>query len=100
MVEICAQHNVRCYQEWLCPKCVDDADEAYDYLSRLFKNLAPQCKPLPTLPGLATQIDNYIAGQHQKNEAYKEMIKKLIYEVQNLMDTVNSQMLERELNKT
>src|SRR5262245_15221793 len=31
-----------------------DRDEAYGYLSRLFKQVAPQCEPLPTLVGLAT----------------------------------------------
>jgi len=39
-----------------------DAESAYQYLSRLLKAVAPQCEPLPSLLGLATQIDNYIAG--------------------------------------
>ena len=39
-----------------------DAGEAYGYGSRLFPHLAPQCEPLPTLAGLMTQLDNYIAG--------------------------------------
>jgi hypothetical protein len=39
-----------------------DYDEAKRYLTSLFAQVAPQCKPLPTLSGLATQIDNYIAG--------------------------------------
>lgn len=37
-------------------------------LRRLLKTVAPQCKPLPTLDGLASQIDNYIAGQQAKRE--------------------------------
>jgi len=40
--------------------------EGYDYLSHLFKFCAPQCKPLSTVAGLATQIDNYIAGCHTR----------------------------------
>jgi hypothetical protein len=39
-----------------------EAEEAYGYLSRLFKSCAPQCEPFPDLMGLATQIDNLIAG--------------------------------------
>ena len=45
-----------------------NAVEAYGYLSRLFLHLAPKCLVLPTLAGLATQIDNYIAGQQQRIE--------------------------------
>lgn len=41
-------------------------DESYEYLSRLFTQLAPQCKPSPDLPSLCTQIDNYIAGTVSK----------------------------------
>lgn len=36
--------------------------EAKGYLTRLFQHLAPQCEPQSRLAGLATQIDNYIAG--------------------------------------
>lgn len=43
----------------------NEADEAYGYLSGLFKLVAPQCDPLPSLMGLCTQIDNYIAGLRQ-----------------------------------
>jgi hypothetical protein len=41
-------------------------DEGYGYLSRLFTSRAPQCEPLDDLPGLATQIDNYIVGLKQR----------------------------------
>lgn len=44
------------------PEQEQDYDEAKRYLILLFGRVAPQCKPLPTLSGLATQIDNYIAG--------------------------------------
>ena len=43
-----------------------EATQAYGYLARLFKEVAPQCSPLPTLMGLCTQIDNYIAGIRNK----------------------------------
>lgn len=36
--------------------------ESYDYLARLFTHYAPQCKPLPTLLGLCTQIDNLLVA--------------------------------------
>ena len=42
-----------------------EAEEAYGYLSRLFKFCAPQCEPLPTLIGVCTQIDNLIAGYRE-----------------------------------
>lgn len=44
------------------PATPSEAEQAYGYLSRVFEVVAPQCKPLPTLMGLCTQIDNYIAG--------------------------------------
>ena len=40
--------------------------EAHRYLSQLLRHNAPQCEPLPDLPGLATQIDNLIAGMKQR----------------------------------
>jgi hypothetical protein len=40
----------------------EDYDEAKRYLTSLFAQVAPQREPLPTLSGLATQFDNYIAG--------------------------------------
>lgn len=36
--------------------------EAHAHLSQLLTRAAPDCVPLPDLPGLATQIDNLIAG--------------------------------------
>lgn len=45
------------------------SDDAYGYLSRLFKTCAPQCEPLPDLMGLCTQIDNLIAGLRQDTPA-------------------------------
>jgi len=45
---------------------LSERDEAYGYLSRLFLHYAPQCQPLPTLPGLCTQIDNLIVGLAEK----------------------------------
>lgn len=44
-------------------------EQAYGYLSRLFLHCAPQCEALPTLLGVATQIDSYIASAHQRAEA-------------------------------
>lgn len=44
------------------PALPSEAEQAYGYLSRLFKEVAPQCEPLPNLLGVCTQIDNYIAG--------------------------------------
>src|SRR6185369_8864276 len=43
---------------------IAERDKAYGYMSRLFLHLAPQCKALPDILGVATQLDNYIAGQH------------------------------------
>jgi len=36
--------------------------DGYRYLRNVFEICAPQCTPLPDLLGLATQIDNLIAG--------------------------------------
>lgn len=53
-----------------------EARNAYGYLSRLFTFVAPQCEPLPTLSGVATQVDNYIAGLTQQlAENYDESVK-------------------------
>lgn len=40
----------------------DDYVDGIAYLRNLFRKVAPTCEPFPTLTGLATQIDNYIAG--------------------------------------
>lgn len=49
------------YTEWY-----EEIDEtelmAYGYLKSLLKNNAPELEPLPNLIGIATQIDNIIAG--------------------------------------
>lgn len=47
-------------------KRIADYNEALDYLTRLFKSCAPQCEPFNNLSGLATQIDNYIAGRDER----------------------------------
>lgn len=49
-------------------------DEAYLYAKSLFKHVAPQCEPMDNLPGLMSQLDNYIAGrdkisQEERREA-------------------------------
>lgn len=54
-----------------------DAIEAYGYLSRLFLSLAPQCVALPTLTGLATQLDNYIAGQQEDLASARQRQREL-----------------------
>jgi hypothetical protein len=63
---------------FLCKECrladdtyelLEQRDDAYGHLSRLFRYYAPHCEPLPTLPGLATQLDNLlvqIANQRQE----------------------------------
>ncbi len=38
---------------------------SYDYASRLFKSLAPQCEACPDLMGVLTQIDNWCTGQRE-----------------------------------
>lgn len=48
-----------------------EAVEAHGYLSRMFKNCAPQCEPLPDLLGVCTQIDNLIAGYRIKTGEHK-----------------------------
>jgi hypothetical protein len=44
----------------------------HDYLLRLWKLVAPQCEPLPTLGGLATQFDNYITGLQARAEMRRD----------------------------
>lgn len=52
------------FEETLAP-----LQEGQDYLTRLFKSLAPQCEAFEDLPGLATQIDNFIAGLRAERDA-------------------------------
>jgi hypothetical protein len=49
-------------QDYCCGDVRACQADGYGYLRRLFEHLAPQCTPLPDLLGLATQIDNLIAG--------------------------------------
>jgi hypothetical protein len=49
-------------QDYCCGDVMLCQADGYGYLRRLFEHLAPQCTPLPDLLGLATQIDNLIAG--------------------------------------
>lgn len=51
---------------------IKEQAEAYGYLSRLFKLLAPQCEPFPSMRLLVTQIDNLICGL-QKEYAVKDL---------------------------
>lgn len=60
--------------------------EAYGYLSRLFKNIAPQCEPMEKLIFLCTQIDNYIAGTNEKLTAAEARVKGL----EEVVDTLAS----------
>lgn len=45
---------------------VKELEEGKGYLIRLWGLVAPQCEILTTLVGLATQFDNYIAGQNHE----------------------------------
>jgi len=55
----------------------EELSEGKGYLIRLFALLAPQCKPLETLPGVATQIDNYIAGLKQSRDQLRARVGEL-----------------------
>lgn len=68
---------------------IKERDEAYGYLSRLFVSCAPQCEPLPTLPGLATQIDNYIAGCHQAKASAESSLQQITQERDQLQEFYN-----------
>lgn len=48
--------------ELCCGSVMDCQSDGYDYLVRLLAACAPECKPLPDMIGLCTQIDNLIAG--------------------------------------
>src|SRR5688572_8648211 len=64
--------------------------DVYGYLSRLFELCAPQCKPLPDLIGLATQIDNYIAGLRASlaaAEGENQVLRKEFADCRELMET-------------
>ena len=51
-----------------------EREEGYGYLCRLLVAVAPLCQPLDTILGVATQIDNYIAGlMKERNDANKEL---------------------------
>jgi DNA repair exonuclease SbcCD ATPase subunit len=41
---------------------VEELEKGKGYLTRLFNLVSPQCTPYEDLPGLVSQIDNYIAG--------------------------------------
>jgi hypothetical protein len=65
------------YTDGKCKDCTierltKELDEAVGYATRLFHTVAPQCKPLPNISGLLTQLDNYIVGQEQKLLDMKE----------------------------
>jgi hypothetical protein len=51
--------SLKTYGQW---KAAYSTNNAIGYLSRLFKQVAPECEPLSDIMGLCTQIDNYIAG--------------------------------------
>lgn len=54
---------------------VPPQDKAYGYARRLFKHLAPQCKPLPDTLGVLKQLDNYITGLREpKREAGEDTV--------------------------
>lgn len=59
--------------------------EVYGYLSRLFLHYAPQCEPLPTLPGLATQIDNLLVGMRRQEEYNAAVAAELADQVNELV---------------
>ena len=52
-----------------------ELNEGKGYLVRLWGLIAPQCNVLPTLVGLATQFDNYIAGTNQDLKASQEALR-------------------------
>jgi hypothetical protein len=62
----CGRHALAAGWDCQADAALKDHAEALGYLTRLFQHLAPQCEPLPDVAGLATQIDNYIAAEHQK----------------------------------
>jgi len=55
-----------------CDALMAEREQAYGYLSRLLKACAPQCTPLDDLPGLAMQIDNYVAGLRAELQSWCE----------------------------
>jgi hypothetical protein len=54
-----------------------EVEEGKGYLLRLWQLIAPQCEPLPTLAGLATQFDNYIAGRNQDINALQARLAQV-----------------------
>jgi hypothetical protein len=63
-----------------------DLEEGYGYLYRLLVAVSPDTQPEATLLGLATQIDNYIAGLTvERNEAIK---------ARDFLSSQNSELLE------
>lgn len=69
-----------CFHAWQAATTVErkQNDDAYGYASRLFKYLAPQCEPLSTLPGILTQLDNYITGQRKRSEKLEAALSDLV----------------------
>lgn len=52
-----------------------ELDDVFARALRLFHTVAPQCKPLPTVTGLLTQLDNFIAGQVKELAEAREDIE-------------------------
>lgn len=68
-----------------------EKEEAYGYLSRLFLHCAPQCEVLPSLLGVCTQIDNYIAGLSEPNVELKQRLTDAIEERDRLRAALEGQ---------
>ncbi len=52
-----------------------ELDSGKGYLTRLLGILAPQCTPMNNLPGLVSQIDNYIAGLNDRINRIRETLE-------------------------
>lgn len=62
-------------------RLMQEQDEAHEYLARLFHGCAPLCIVEDDVLGVATQIDNYIAGLHQRVDAAEASLASLTSQV-------------------
>lgn len=65
-----------------CRGCVERAESeaaaAQGYATRLFEELAPQCKPIPDIMGVLTQLDNWCAGTRGELAAARAEVARYI----------------------
>lgn len=57
----------------------------------LLKVVAPQCKPLPDIPGVISQLNNYIAGVHIDRDAALEREERLRRAVEEFVEYVDAE---------